>query len=204
MIKINKNYEKVWLVDETISRGKKPTVTIFEYENATVKPSIDDPNADYCDISSSRGTRPFCYRKSVFDNEKEALEYKEWLLLRAIEKKKQNIKEGITLIQECLEECGVTNENDVFVSLKYKDISFNDKKLIVSNKYGDTKMNIEDMTDENLLWELLLELRNVDFFVLSTDKTIHKKVRDKFLDCDMYNRIDKVMNKFDGYHFWEA
>ena len=203
MIKINKSYNKIWYVSVSMQIGEKPKINICEYDNAIALPSVSDPSESYCDISSGNGTRPFCYRKSIFDNEPEAIKYKEYLTIKAEEKKKQYIQEGITLLKEILKEGGI-NDNKEFVALKHEGISFNKETVIVNNeKYGKFTMNITDITNEEFLCKLLTSLINYNIFVLSTNIEIGEKMSNATLSYEMCKKIDKLIYKFKGYYFWE-
>lgn len=184
MVFFNENYEKVWYVHLSMGINRKPEVLVDEYENVVLKQSTLG-SFEMCDINcvATNTTRPFCKVCDVFNNEEDANKHIEALILKVNQLMLIYAKEMIQSIREIfkkVEMCG----KEQFIAIKYKDnlAKLNFYKVILTDKHI---LNLEDIKDTNLLYNIIVSLKNGNYFVLSENYNLHKK----FASMDIFSKL---------------
>jgi hypothetical protein len=141
--------------------------------------------------------------KYVFDNEEDAEKHKESLTLKADDLISTYAKEMVEYIQKIFKKVGFAKNPKQFIAnayqIKHPNIltwsSLNCQKLILSN--GCT-LNLESVTDTDLLFNIILDIKNRHYFVLSEDYDSHKKFNSLSI-YELSTAVEEFMLKLKGY-----
>lgn len=203
MVHFNEKYEKVWYVHLFMDVYRKPKVLVDEYENVTVRQSSLN-SFTKCDIVCADKTRPFCRVCDVFNNEVDANEHIKTLALKADDLISTYAKEMVEYIQGIFRKVVFGEKPKQFIANTYcskidpnKPIwsRLNCHKLILTN--GCT-LNLESVTDTDLLFNIILDIKNRHYFVLSEDYDSHKKFNSLSI-YELSTAVEEFMLKLKGY-----
>lgn len=202
MVSFNKKYKKVWYVHLSMGLYRKPSICVDIYENAVIKQSKLG-SIEKCDIVSNDITRPFCLTCDVFNNEEDAEKYKKLLTLKADDLISTYTKEMVEYIQEIFKKVGFGEKPKQFIAnahqIKHSNSltwsKLNCHKLILTN--GCT-LNLESVTDIDLLFNIILDIKNRHYFVLSEDYDSHKNFNSLSI-YELSTAVEEFMLKLKGY-----
>jgi hypothetical protein len=202
MVHFNEKYEKVWYVHLSMDVYRQPKVLVDEYENVVIKQSTLN-SFERCDIVCAGKTRPFCRVCDVFNNEEDAEKYKKLLTLKADDLISTYAKEMVEYIQEIFKKVGFGEKPKQFIAnahqIKHSNSltwsRLNCHKLILTN--GCT-LNLESVTDIDLLFNIILDIKNRHYFVLSEDYDSHKKFNSLSI-YELSTAVEEFMLKLKGY-----
>ena len=202
MVHFNEKYEKVWYVHLSMDVYRQPKVLVDEYENVVIKQSTLN-SFERCDIVCAGKTRPFCRVCDVFNNEEDAEKYKKLLTLKADDLISTYAKEMVEYIQETFKKVGFGEKPNQFIANAYQIkhpnsltwSSLNCHSLILTN--GCT-LNLESVTDTDLLFNIILDIKNRHYFVLSEDYDSHKKFNSLSI-YELSTAVEEFMLKLKGY-----
>ena len=181
----------------------KPSIYVDIYENAVIKQSELD-STEKCDIVSNGTTRPFCRICDVFNNEEDAEKHKKLLILKADDLISTYAKEMVEYIQEIFKKVGFGDKPKQFIANAYHQIkrsnsltwlSLNCHKLILTNGCA---LNLESVTDTDLLFNIISDIKNRHYFVLSEDYDLHKKF-DSLSIFELCAAVQEFSLKLKGY-----
>lgn len=200
MVFFNEKYEKVWYVHLAmdICNQSQPKVFIDEYENVVIEQSTRG-SLDRCDINcvSINTTRPFCRVCDVFDNEEDANKHKEALILKGEQLLLTYAKEMIESIRQILKKVGMRGKEQFIANKEEVDHNLSKLTWAKVNFYqviltNGRILNLGDIADAGLLYDIILSLKNRNFFVLSEDYNLHKE----FNSFTVFNELMDMQQNF--------
>ena len=202
MVEFNEKYEKVFYVYLSMDINRQPKVLVDEYENVIIRQSSLNSLTE-CDIVCADRTRPFCKVFDVFNNEVDANKYIKTLTLKGDELILTYAKEMVEYIQEIFRKVGGDGKTELFIANAYPRINpnkpiwskLNSHKILLTNGYT---LNLEDVVDTDLLFRIISDIKNKNYFVLTEDYDLHKK----FHSLSVFELCDKThefMLKLKGY-----
>lgn len=203
MVHFNEKYEKVWYVHLSMDVYRQPKVLVDEYEHVVIKQSTLG-SFEKCDIVCADRTRPFCRVCDVFNNEVDANKHIKILTIKGDDLILTYAKEMVEYIQGIFRKVGGDKKTELFIANAYcpkidpnKPIwsKLNSHKILLTN--GCT-LNLESVTDTDLLFNIILDIKNRHYFVLSEDYYSHKKFNSLSIH-ELSTAVEEFMLKLKGY-----
>lgn len=203
MVNFNEKYEKVWYVHLSMNINRRPIVYADTYENVVIEQSTLG-SFERCDIVCADKTRPFCRVCDVFNNEEDANKHKKALILKGDQLLLTYGKEMIESIREIFKKVGMCGKGQ-FIANSCKDYQskltwakLNFYKVILTDMHI---LNLEDITDANLLYDIISSLKNTNYFVLSEDYDLHKEFNSYPIYRELIEMEQDFRLKLKGYKY---
>ena len=201
MVHFNEKYEKVWYVHLSMDVYHQPKVLVDEYENVVIKQSTLN-SFERCDIVCADKTRPFCRVCDVFNNEIDANKHIKALTLKGDDLILTYAKEMVEYIQGIFRKVGGDEKTELFIANAYPKIDskpiwskLNSHKILLTN--GCT-LNLEDVVNTELLFSIIFDIKNENYFLLTEDYDLHKKFH-SLSKYELCVKIDEFFLKLKGY-----
>ena len=202
MIHFNEKYGKVWYVHLSMDVNRQPKVLVDKYENVVVKQSTLN-SFERCDIVCTNKTRPFCRVCDVFNNEEDANKHMEELILKGNQLMFIYAKEMVEYIQGIFRKVGGDEKTELFIANAYcpkidnKPIwsKLNSHNILLTNGYT---LNLEDVVDTDLLFRIIFDIKDENYFVLTEDYDLHKKFH-SLSKSELWDKTNEFFLKLKGY-----
>ena len=203
MVHFNEKYKKVWYVHLSMDVYRQPRVLVDEYENVIIRQSSLN-SFTKCDIECVDRTRPFCRVCDVFNNEVDANKHIKTLTLKGDDLILTYAKEMVEYIQGIFRKVCGDEKTELFIANAYcpkidpnKPIwsKLNSHKILLTN--GCT-LNLEDVVNTDLLFRIIFDIKDENYFVLTEDYDLHRKFH-SLSKCELYDTTNEFFLKLKGY-----